>query len=314
LIKKVSIYLIFFVLGIFAVREFVYIGVRKNKQGVFEKYNTMFLKENAYDVLFLGSSRAETHFNPYIFDSITGHFSYNLGVTGATPRIAYAVLKAYCSKSKLPKHLVFDLDFHFLKHGVDTIRHFPRYFPYLANTVLLQQFNKIDNRFVSFKYNPLYSLPYSNIRMLGSALHGWFGKTGKYDTTYYKGYASVLFNDFPHKKIHKPFYGFIHSIERGYIDSIIIFSKQNNINLVLVSSPMYNGAETEMLNKKEVVDQLKSIAKINNLEYWDMSKEAYCNKSDYFTDNFHMTASGARLFTLGFAYNFQQYFDKKPVN
>ncbi|MBK7667246.1 MAG: hypothetical protein IPJ32_07770 [Sphingobacteriaceae bacterium] len=314
MIKKVSLYLIIFVIGIFAVREFVYTGIRKNKQGIFEKFNTMFLKQNAYDVLFLGSSRAETHFNPRIFDSVTGHFSYNLGVTGATPRIAFAVLKAYCSKSKAPKYLIFDLDFHFLKHGVDTIRYFPRYFAYLGNEVLANEFSKIDNRFNSFKYNPLYSLPYSNIRSLGASLHGWLNKTGKYDTIYYKGYVSDVFQDLPKTRKQSSFYGFIHPVERQYIDSIIQFSKQNNINLVMVSSPMYKGAEEEMLNKKTVVSQLKNIAKINKLEYWDMSKEAYSNKQEFFLDSYHMTASGARLFTLGFAYNFQQYFDKKPVN
>lgn len=305
--------MIVFITGLFVVRELIYMGVRMNKQGVYEKYNTMFLKENAYDVVFLGSSRAETHFNPHIFDSITGAFSYNLGVTGATPRIAFAVLKAYCFKSKKPKYIVFDLDFHFLKHGIDTIRHFPRYFPFLANDVLLQEFNNIDDRFISFKYNPFHSMPYSNVRMLGASLHGWLNKQGKYDTTYYKGYAGVIFDEFPHKKVHHPFYGFIHVRERAYIDSIIHFSQRNKINLILVSSPMYKGAEDEMLNKKAVVTQLKNIALINKLEYWDMSKSAYSNKEEYFTDNFHMSAPGARLFTLGFAFNFQQYFDKKPV-
>jgi hypothetical protein len=42
--------------------------------------------------------------------------------------------------------------------------------------MLLNEFNKIDNRFNSFKYNPLYSLPYSNIRSLGASLHGWLNK------------------------------------------------------------------------------------------------------------------------------------------
>lgn len=314
MIKKVIIYLLIFVAGLYLVRELLYIGVRKNKEGIFEKYNTMFLKQNAYDVVFLGSSRAETHFHPKIFDSITGSFSYNLGVTGATPRIAYGVLKAYCSKSKEPKYVVFDLDFHFLKYGVDTIRYFSRYFPYLENEVLLRQFNNIDNRFMSFKYNPLYSLPYSNIRMIGASLHGWLNKPGKYDTVYYKGYVNDVFQEPQKIKRRALFSGFIHPRERQYIDSIIWFCKQSNINLILVTSPMYKGGEGEMLNKKSVVSQLKNIAAINNVEYWDMSKSGYSNKSDYFRDNYHMTGKGARLFTLGFAFNFQQYFDKKPVN
>lgn len=312
MIKRILTYLIIFVIGMYAVREFIYTGLRKNKQGVYEKYNTMFLKENAYDVLFLGSSRAEMHFNPRIFDSVTGHFSYNIGVTGATPRIAFSVLKAYCSKSKLPKHVVFDLDINFLKYGVDTIRNFPRYFPFLSNEVLLKQFDCIDSRFTSFKYNPVHSLPYSNKRMLSASLHGWMGKPGKYDTVYYKGHAAYVFEQY--LKPIKPFYGYIHPLERAYIDSIINFSKKNKINLIMLTSPMYKGLEDEMLNKKALISQLKNIGLVNKFEYWDMSKSAYSNKGEYFCDYFHMNAAGARLFTLGFAFNFQQYFDKKPVN
>jgi hypothetical protein len=281
---------------------------------MYEKYNTMFLKKNAFDVLFMGSSRAEMHFNTRIFDSVTGHFSYNIGVTGASPRIAFAVLKAYCYNSKPPKHLIFDLDIHFLKYAVDTIRHFPRYFSYLGNKVLLSEFNKIDSRFTSFRYNPLHSLPYANIRMLAASLHGWIGQPAKYDSAYYKGYAGFELEEFNLKKEAKPFYGFIHPRERQFIDSIIRFSKANGIDLVLLTSPMYKGAEDQMLNKKQVTTQLFNIAMINGIEYWDMSKAAYSSREDYFYDNFHMNPQGARLFTLGFAFNFKQYFDKKPVN
>lgn len=310
MIKRIITYLVLFIIGIYAVREFVYTGVRRNKSGLFEKFNTMFLKTNAYDVVFLGSSRAETHFNPRIFDSVTGTFSYNLGVTGATPRIAFGVLKAYCHKSKLPKHVIFDIDFHFLKYGVDTIRHFSRYFPYLSNEILLEQFSQIDNRFTSFKYNPLHSLPYSGVRMLGASLHGWLGKTGKYDSLYYKGYVSDVFYELPGIK-REPFYGFINPRERQYIDSIIQFSKRNHINLILVTSPMSDKVNGEMLNRKAMVTQLQNLAKINHLDYLDMSNAAYSRNDKYFLDNYHMSAAGARLFTMGFAFNFNQYFNRK---
>lgn len=292
-------------------REIIYIGIRKNKAGVFEKYDTMFLKQNNYDVLFLGSSRAETHFDPRLFDSLTGHNSYNLGVTGATPRIAFGVLKAYCSKSALPKFLIFDVDLHFLKYGVDTVRHFPRYFPYLKNETLLKQFNQIDDRFVSFYYNPVHSLPYSNFRILSASLHGWMGITGKYDSCYYKGFPKMRFVNTLEAIPIRKFHTWFHPKERAYLDSIITFSKQKNIKLVLLTSPLFDGGNVEMLNKNEIADQIKNIAKINHLEYHDLSQRSFSNDRSCFIDFYHMTAKGADLFTNEFSRIFNSKFSSQ---
>jgi hypothetical protein len=314
LIRKVLVYVSLVVLALNGVRDLIYMGVLKNKNGVFEKYNTMFLKENNYNVLFLGSSRAEMHFDPNIFDSLTGKNSYNLGVTGATPRIAYKVLKAYCSKSKMPEYLVFDTDPHFLKYGVDTIRHFPRYFPFLDNDVLLKEFAQIDDRFLQFKYNPFYSLPYSNIGMISVALHGWLGIPGKYDTCYYKGFAGTVLDQELEEYPDKKFYSYFHLKERAYLDSIIYFSKAHNIRLILTTSPMYSGSRAEFCNKTQILSQFRNIAIINSLEYHDFSDFSLSNDPKTFVDYYHMNASGAKVFTGQFSAFFSQYFDKKVVN
>lgn len=298
---------------LFAVRELLYSGIRKNKSGVFEKYNTMFMKDANHNVLFLGSSRTEMHFNTQLFDSITGLNSYNIGVTGATPRIAYAVLKAYCSKHPMPKYLVFDLDYHFLKYGVDTIRNFPRYFPYLSNSVLLNGFNAIDSRFIMFKNNPVYALPFSNMRLLAASLHGWLGIEGREDTLYHKGFSKIVFRDTIKSTELSPFYAFIHPTERMYIDSIIHFTKANRIEMMLLSSPMYVNVNGSIINKPQIVRQLTNIATVNNLSYFDLSLRPYSSRKGYFADFYHMNAKGAALFTREFAPIFQQYFNKKTV-
>ncbi len=288
------------------------IGIRRNKAGVFEKYNTMFLKKNNYNVLFLGSSRTEMHFDPKLFDSITGSNSYNIGVTGATPRIAFKILKAYCSKSSLPDYLIFDVDIHFLKYGFDIINHFPRYFPYLKNEVLLEEFNQIDDRFKQFKYNPFYSLPYSNINLLSVSLHGWLNIPGKYDTCYYKGFAGTVRGELETLPV-KRFYTFFNVKERQYLDSIINFSKKNNVKLLLITSPMFGGGKLEMINKPQITAQIKNIAISNGINYLDFSEFAPSNKRQYYIDYYHMTSSGANAFTREFSLHFSQYFDKKTV-
>lgn len=298
----------------YSVRELLYMGIRRNKFGVYEKYTTMFLKENKYNVLFIGSSRTEMHFNTKLFDSITGRNSYNIGVTGATPRIAYGVLKAYCSKSALPEFLVFDLDYHFLKYGVDTIKNFPRYFPYLQNKILWEQFNAIDSRFLSFKYNPVHSLPYSNIRLLAASLHGWLSASGREDSSYYKGFSKVLDRDTIRKTELNSFYSYIHPVERNYIDSIIRFCENNSIKMLMVTSPMFKTVSASLINRNSIISHLQAIANRNYLNYYDFSDRPYSSHKSFFTDFYHMNGYGAEVFTSEFSHFFQQYFDKKTVN
>ncbi len=281
---------------------------------MFEKYNTIFLKQDAFNVLFLGSSRAETHFDPKIFDSITGLKSYNAGITGATPRIAFAVLRAYLLNHPPPKYLVFDVDLHFLKYDVDTIRSFPRFFPYLSNPVLLEQFNKIDGRFVSFKYNPIHSLPYSGIGLLSASLHGWLDIEGKYDTVYYKGFQRTTFYDTILPLSTEPVTSWFNVTERTYLDSIILLSKNNKTDVLLVSSPMFLGGDKGIKNKKKIVSQLYNIAALNHLTFKDITSPPFAKRRDCFADMYHLSDKGSVLFTNDFSLFFKQYFTDKSVN
>jgi hypothetical protein len=297
----------------YLLREFIYRGVRKNTGGIYDKHSTLFLKSNDYDVLFLGSSRVETHYDCGLFDSITHLNSYNAGLIGAGPQLAYAALRSYCHKSKAPRYLVYDLDLHYLKNGADTIRFFPKYFPYLSNQVMLEQFNEIDSRFSSFYYNPFHSMPYANMRMLGASLHGWMGKQGKFDTCFYKGFQRSVFADTIRELEENAVYGFIHPKERRYLDSIILFSKEQHMDLLLTCSPMYKAGE-KLLNKGQMLNQVRSIARINGLSFKDFSNLPLSMKRGNFADHYHMTYSGARLFSEEFSRFFLQYIRGKTVN
>jgi len=312
-VKRIVAYIVLFVVLLYAVREIIYIGIRKNKAGLYDKYQTVFLKQNDYNVLFMGSSRSEMHFNTAIFDSITGMNSFNIGVTGATPRIAFQVLKSYCEKSKAPQFLIFDLDYHFLKFGVDTIRHFPRYFAFLKNETLLNGFNSIDSRFKSFRYNPVHSLPYSNIRLLAASLHGWLDIPSADDQSYHKGFTNVINRDSIFSDSLSPYYSWIHPTERAYIDSVIFFAKSKNIELVLTSSPMFKNVKDAMLNRGQIINNLKFLAANNKVPYFDFSFGSYSYRMGYFVDYYHMNGVGASVFTSEFSLFFQQYFDKNTV-
>lgn len=260
----------------------------------------------------MGSSRAEMHFNPKIIDSITGLNSYNIGISGATPKISLAILKTFCLQHKAPKFLIYNLDYFALKYDSNKLYSFPRYFPYLQNTVLRKELNQIDNRFTSFYYNPFHSLPYSQIDYLSASLHGWFNVPGKYDTLCYKGYQTAEINAPLHRSVKKPVYSFIHLTNRQYIDSIIQFSKTNNIKLLLVCSPILNNGANEVINKTQIVTQIQNIAYLNGIQYWDYSEGNISKNQSLFVDNKHMNREGSALFSALFSKDFHNKYVKTP--
>ena len=149
--KRAIAYLSISIFIAYLTREVLYKGVRNNKNGEYHKLTAIFQKHNLYNAIFIGSSRAESHFNPQIIDSITHLNSFNIGIAGATMPIILGCLEAYLQNSKSPKYVIMNIDFQSFDRNKDTIYNFPRYFPYLDNDKLYNSLNKLDARFLFFK-------------------------------------------------------------------------------------------------------------------------------------------------------------------
>lgn len=305
MIRKVALYTLAFLLLIYSIHWFISEGLRRNRAGVYEKYTTLFLKSNHYNTLVLGSSRAEMHLDVGLLDSLTGLRSYNAGVSGATTRVAFTVLKAYTLHSEAPENVFFECDFHISHLKTDTIFNFPRYFPYLSNARLYEGFRQIDPRFALFRYLPLYSLPYSGINALGPALNGWAGRRGSYDKAYERGFFRNTVNDgYDHFNSNQHL-GYMHPETRQYLDSIIGFCQQHHCRLFLTMSPAYSATQQELLNRDEVIGQYQDIADFYHLPLLNYSTDSsICRHQAYFEDNYHLFYTGARLYTRKIAGDF----------
>ncbi|MDX2171811.1 MAG: hypothetical protein SFY56_01740 [Bacteroidota bacterium] len=266
-------------------------------QGYYAKYKTAFFEKNNFNVLFLGSSRVEMHYNPKQFDSLTRQNSFNLSLAGATPQIAFAALKAYLLNSKTPKYLFYEIDYHFLKYKANEIKEFNNYFPFLKNPILKSEFSKLDGRMNHFYYNPYYSFPYTGLKNISTSLHGWFHIPNKTDTLYSKGFLKEVLR--PNLKFNsiKPYYTFFNTSDRNYLDSIILLCKKNNTKITLISSPIFSGGKLDVANKNQIILQLKSIAKTNIIQFYDLSSLPFCNNRNLFVDHYHMNYQGALKFT-----------------
>jgi hypothetical protein len=248
LIKRTLLYLCLLTALLYGLRALHYKGLLRQNKGYYAKYKTAFFEKNRYDVIFLGSSRVEMHYNTRLFDSLTGSNSFNLSLAGATPEVAFTALRAYLLNSVPPRFLIYEMDYHFLKYKSTEVKEFNNYFPFLSNPALLAGFSRIDPRMKHFYYNPYYSFPYTGFRNLSTSLHGWMKVENQTDSLYYKGYLKEVLRPALTFIPTKPYYSFINVTDRQYIDSVIRLCKKNNIALSLVSSPIFSGGRVDVLN------------------------------------------------------------------
>ncbi|TND01789.1 MAG: Uncharacterized protein FD123_4165 [Bacteroidetes bacterium] len=294
---------------LYALRELEYAGIRRSQQGEFAKLREMFLEPQHYDVLVVGSSRAEAHFNTAVIDSATGLCSYNAGLLGATSPFMKTALEAYLENSKAPQYVILNIDYHAPGDSPDTIHDFPRYFPYLANEKLYAGLCKHDKRFPYFRYLPFYSMPYCGTRFLNSAIRGYAGKTGVYDSLTYHGYLPVIRKiiidpdtfRFPVYRKMPP-----EATMQGYA-GIISLCKKNNIKVIIVLSPLYKQFSKWLTNEAEVVSFLHDFAAKQDVPLFNYSRSPLCDDKSLFADPAHLNREGSTRFSRIFAKDLAQY-------
>lgn len=282
---------------LFVLRGLHYRGLLRQTQGYYAKYKTAFLEKNDFDVLFLGSSRAEMHYDTEIFDSLSGRSSFNLSLAGATPKVAFAALKTYLSKSTAPKYLIYEVDYHSLKNESREVREFNNFFPFLHDEAFREAFSGIDGRMAHFYYDPYFSVPFIGLKNLSTGFHGWLGLSNRTDSLYHKGFFKEVLRPEINYIAMKRAYTYFNITERAYLDSIINTCKKNKTRLAMVSSPIFGGGKIDVANKPFIISQLNNIAAINHIQYFDLSSLPFCNNRNLFIDPYHLNYKGARVFT-----------------
>ncbi|MCC6836938.1 MAG: hypothetical protein IT234_00235 [Bacteroidia bacterium] len=306
--KKILLYIAIFLCMLYGVRSLIYFGLKQNKCGIYDKYNTIFYKENNFETLIIGSSRAESHFDTRIMDTILRTRSYNLGIEGASLPLVYDIFKIYLEKSKFPQRVILNIDYHIPKCDNDILFMFPRYFPYLDNESLYKILRKRDPRFVYFKYLPFYSLAFTGDRYLSASLRGFLNIPSAYDFSYNNGYAPVMPLNYisPAKWNYRKYIACNDRATINILDSISNLCTKNNASLYLVLSPMYKQGQDQIVNREVIFSELIEKSKVLGRDLIDYSDWEMISDTGMFADQFHMNRKGAELFTYHLTKNLKE--------
>jgi hypothetical protein len=261
--------------------DFIYTTVylqSSNRGKIDHVYNS---KNENYDVVILGSSRANNHFVSQMFED-KGLKTFNFGMSGGHLFEADLILKLMLERHYKIKNIILEADLNLSnEHRADGIS--SKFLPYLHHSEIVKKHFSGEEDF-----NYLYYIPfYRYIRFDPQIGFRETVKTARKERTsnlenagYYplkkhnKGNMKnniVNLNPLPHNK---------------YYEEIKNICKANNINLIVVMTPMCEN--------------------VVGMNYFDKVKKAYPEiynyenvviEDKYFSSCGHMNNNGARLFT-----------------
>jgi hypothetical protein len=279
------------ILVLLVVLDWVYTTVYLHSFNRGKVENVFNSKARNYDVIILGSSRANNHFVPELFEK-KGLKTFNYGMSGAHLFEASLMLKLMAERNYTIKTVILEADLGLCNEKEsDAIA--AKFLPYIHQSETIKtHFSKQEN------FNELYYIPFYRYVDFDAII----GLREVYQTAIGKptnilnnlGYHPLTSNKPGNMKNDltnlKP-------IRNKYYEEIKQVCKQNNYNLITVMTPMCTN-----------VKGLDYFEKANQIYPEIYNLENVVQGDHYFSSCGHLNDSGARMFTKVVI---ERFFEKK---
>lgn len=268
------ILILLIVLDLFYTTVYLHSSNRGKVENVFNS------KAKNYDVLILGSSRANNHFIPKLFEK-KGLKTFNYGMSGAHLFEASLMLKLMAERHYKIKTVILEADLG-LCNEKESEMIAAKFLPYIHHSEIIKNHFSSQENFNALYYIPFYR--YINFDAL-------IGFREMYNTATDKP-TNILNNLGYHPLISKKQGNMkndiraLKPIRNKYYEQIKRISKQNNYNLITVMTPMCSN-----------VKGLDYFEKANKIYPEIHNLENVVQGNQYFSSCGHMNDAGARRFT-----------------
>jgi hypothetical protein len=232
-----------------------------------------------YDVLILGSSRANNHFVSQLFED-KGLKTFNFGMSGGHLFEADLMLKLMIERKYTIKNVIIETDLNLSNEkrsdGISA-----KFLPYIHNSEIIKQHFSGESDFIELYYIPFYRyVEFDN--QIG--FRELYNTTRKEPTSYLtnQGYHALankkgrMKNDLTNLK----------PIHNKYYEDIKRICAVNHINLIALMTPMCSNTKG--------IDYFE---KVNSIYPEIHNYENVLEGDQYFSSCGHMNDAGARLFT-----------------
>ena len=237
-------------------------------------------KARNYDVIFMGSSRANNHFVTQVFTE-KGINSYNYGMSGASLQENFLLLKLMIERHYKIKNIILQVDLNINGDGYSEGT-MALFMPYLQQSNAIKKYYENIPEFNYLYYIPFYR--YINYEAKIGFREMFFSAIHKKSKNLLYGGFSALYGEEKNKSMNLSSY--LPKRNKSY-ENIKQICKENNINLISVMTPMCSNAKG--------IDYFEKV----NKRYPEIHNyESAVQEDKYFSSCGHMNDLGAKLFTL----------------
>ena len=237
-------------------------------------------KAQNYDVIILGTSRANNHFVSELFEK-KGLKTFNYGMSGAHLFETSLMLKLMMERNWKIKNIIIETDLNLSNEKRDDGT-FGRFMPFLHQSkIITEHFNK-EPDFTELYYVPFYRYIQFDSKVGFRAFYKSLLQEPT-NTLENKGYYPLGYN--PKANMKNNIESLI-PLRNQYFEEIKQICKQNNINLIAVTTPMCSNVKG--------MDYFKKVKKL----YPEIKEYEHVVQGDeFFSSCGHLNDKGARLFT-----------------
>lgn len=243
-------------------------------------------KESNEDIIIMGSSRASHHYVPQIVSDSLEMSCYNAGQDGNGVILQYGRWKMM-AKRHIPKVIIFDVVPSFDLLDNDNITYIDRLKPYSTDEDVK---NYIAGLFPIERFkivSKMYCYNYKFIEILQDCLKDNDGLDGFIPNNKHIR-KEIVERESKDEKFN------INSIDPVKIEclkKLIVEAKEQNVKVVLVSSPYWKGYP------KVELPAISLIAEQLDVPFIDYAESDIKNNPDWFADSMHLNEEGAKEFT-----------------
>jgi hypothetical protein len=260
------------------------------KQIAGESYRTTYAMDSTKaDILVFGSSRANHHYVPEMFEDSLNMQFYNTGRDGNFLLYNYAVFKVIVARYT-PKIIIFDVSSDELYYRSNDYEKLTSILPYYKNHPEIRCIVNLRSNFENYKLkSSIY--PYNSLILTIAIGNMERNKARKSDIKGYIPLKTFISDTITKKTINLN--EIIDTNKVKFIKDIISYCCNRNIHLFFIQSP-------SLMRIKESCDSqnIKKIAKENDVPFWDFSYNPSFRKFPaYFYDKNHLNETGANLFS-----------------